>query len=130
MGICSAVERTLTLTNRAIPTVPEIVELQVMRLLGSQPEVTQRKVASSLGMSLGKANYCLRALIAKGFVKAENYRNSSNKLAYFYMLTPPGIAAKAELTRQFLATKMREYEQLGVEIETLRRESRAGESTP
>jgi EPS-associated MarR family transcriptional regulator len=110
------------------PSAPENAELEVMRLLGTQPEMTQRKVASSLGMSLGKANYCLRALIAKGFVKAENYRNSSNKLAYFYLLTPSGIAAKAELTRQFLALKMREYEELGVEIERLKQESRASEN--
>jgi EPS-associated MarR family transcriptional regulator len=105
------------------PTAPENAELEVMRLLGTQPELTQRKVASSLGMSLGKANYCLRALIAKGFVKAENYRNSSNKLAYFYLLTPSGIAAKADLTREFLKIKMREYEQLGAEIERLKKEN-------
>lgn len=94
-----------------------------MRLLGTQPEMTQREVASSLGMSLGKANYCLRALIEKGFVKAENYRNSTNKLAYFYLLTPSGIAAKAELTRAFLARKVREYEELGHQIEQLKQES-------
>ena len=94
-----------------------------MRLLGAQPELSQRELASSLGMSLGKANYCLRALIRKGFVKAENYRNSSNKLAYFYLLTPTGIAAKADLTRQFLARKVREYEELRLEIERLQKES-------
>jgi EPS-associated MarR family transcriptional regulator len=90
-----------------------------MRLLGKKPELSQRELASSLGMSLGKANYCLRALIEKGFVKAENYRNSNNKLAYFYLLTPSGIAAKAELTRAFLARKVREYEELRLEIERL-----------
>jgi EPS-associated MarR family transcriptional regulator len=94
-----------------------------MRLLGTRRELSQREVASSLGVSLGKANYCLRALITKGFVKAENYRNSDNKLAYFYLLTPSGIAAKAELTREFLARKTREYEQLRVEIEQLKQES-------
>lgn len=94
-----------------------------MRLLDAKPEVSQREVASSLGMSLGKANYCLRALMAKGFVKVENYRNSTNKLAYFYLLTPSGIAAKAELTRAFLARKLREYDDLRVEIEQLKKES-------
>ena len=74
-------------------------------------------------MSLGKVNYCLRALMAKGFVKAGNYRKSSNKLAYFYVLTPSGLNAKAELTRAFLARKMREYEALREEIERLTRES-------
>jgi EPS-associated MarR family transcriptional regulator len=95
----------------------------VLRLLDSKPEVSQREVASSLGMSLGKVNYCLRALVSKGFVKAENYRKSTNKLAYFYMLTPSGIAAKADLTRRFLAYKMREYEVLRAEIEQLKKES-------
>ena len=76
-----------------------------------------------MGVSLGKANYCLRALIAKGFVKAKNYRKSGNKLAYLYLLTPAGVAAKAELTRQFLARKVKEYEVLRQEIEGLERES-------
>ena len=94
-----------------------------MRLLGAQSEMTQRKVASSLGVSLGKANYVIRALIERGLVKAENYRNSDNKLAYFYVLTPAGISAKAELTRNFLARKMREYKELRHEIELLKKES-------
>jgi EPS-associated MarR family transcriptional regulator len=74
-------------------------------------------------MSLGKVNYCLKALVEKGFVKAENYRKSNNKLAYFYLLTPSGITAKAELTRHFLARKMREYDELRLEIEQLQQES-------
>ncbi len=82
-------------------------------------------MAASLGVSLGKANYCLRALVEKGFVKAENYRNSSNKLSYLYLLTPAGMAAKAELTAKFLVRKMREYEALRLEIEELKRESRS-----
>ncbi len=96
--------------------------LRVLRLLAARPHVSQRQVASSVGVSLGKANYCIRALIAKGFVKAENYRKSSNKRAYLYLLTPAGVAAKAELTRQFLALKVREYEALRLEIEGLKRE--------
>jgi MarR family transcriptional regulator, temperature-dependent positive regulator of motility len=99
-----------------------------MRLLDTRQQLTQREVADSLGMSLGKVNYCLKALIEKGFVKAENYRNSSNKLAYFYLLTPSGIAAKADLTRQFLARKMKEYDELKLEIERLRRESGGSDS--
>jgi MarR family transcriptional regulator, temperature-dependent positive regulator of motility len=78
-----------------------------------------------LGVSLGKANYCLRALITKGLVKAENYRKSDNKLAYLYLLTPSGFAAKAELTRAFLARKTQEYEALRTEIDRLRTESEA-----
>lgn len=96
--------------------------LSVLRVLSARPHLSQRQVASSVGVSLGKANYCIRALIAKGFVKAENYRKSSNKLAYLYLLTPAGVAAKAELTRQFLAVKVKEYEALRLEIEGLERE--------
>jgi|SRR5690349_17152280 EPS-associated MarR family transcriptional regulator len=102
---------------------PDNAQLELMRLLGDKPEQSQRELASSLGMSLGKANYVLRALIDKGFVKAENYRNNENKLAYFYLLTPTGIAAKAELTKRFLARKMREYEELRKEIERLNKET-------
>lgn len=98
-------------------------DLSVLRLLAASPHLSQREVASSVGVSLGKTNYCLRALIAKGFVKAENYRKSSNKLAYLYLLTPAGVAAKADLTRKFLARKVKEYEALRLEIEGLKRES-------
>jgi EPS-associated MarR family transcriptional regulator len=117
-----------------LPTAsPDSVQLELMRLLDKNAELSQREVASKLGVSLGKANYVLRALIEKGFVKAENYRNSTNKLAYFYLLTPSGIAAKAELTKNFLERKMREYEALRLEIEQLRVESSrnaAGRSEP
>lgn len=92
-------------------------------MLGTRPGTGQRELASSLGVSLGKANYVLRALIDKGFVKAENYRNSTNKLAYLYILTPKGLTAKADLTRTFLARKVREYEELRLEIERLRKDT-------
>lgn len=98
-------------------------QFEIMRRLGAKPEQTQRELASSLGISLGKANYCLRALIEKGFVKAENYRKSNNKTAYLYLLTPSGIAEKAVLTRRFLARKVSEYEALQQEIERLRDEA-------
>lgn len=76
-------------------------------------------------MSLGKANYVLRALLDRGFVKVQNFRNSSNKRSYAYLLTPEGVAAKAELTRHFLARKIEEYDALRVEIQRLRGESEA-----
>ena len=85
--------------------------------------MTQREMARELGMSLGKANYCLRALLAKGFVKIQNFRHSTNKRGYAYLLTPEGVAAKASLTRVFLARKQEEYDALRLEIEGLRRES-------
>lgn len=101
----------------------ERLELELLRLLGGNHSQSQRRLASSLGVSLGKANYGLRALIGKGFVTVENYRGSTNKLAYFYLLTPSGISAKADLTRRFLAERMREYEALALEIEQLKHES-------
>lgn len=97
--------------------------LRVLRLLDASPNRTQREMAHELGMSLGKANYVLRALLGKGFVKVQNFRNSSNKRAYAYLLTPQGVAAKAELTRLFLARKIEEYDALRLEIERLRTES-------
>ena len=98
--------------------------LGVLRLLNASPSRTQREMAHELGMSLGKANYLLRALLGKGFVKVQNFRNSSNKRGYAYLLTPEGVAAKADLTRQFLARKIEEYDALRLEIERLQRESK------
>ena len=94
-----------------------------MRLLASRPDRTQREMARELGMSLGKANHVLKSLLEKGFVKAQNFKNSSNKRAYAYVLTPAGAAAKVELARKFLAAKMEEYDALCVEIERLKKES-------
>ena len=95
----------------------------VLRLLDASPSRSQREVAHELGMSLGKANYLLKALLDKGFVKVQNFRNSSNKRGYAYLLTPQGVAAKAELTRHFLARKIAEYDALQLEIEQLQAES-------
>jgi EPS-associated MarR family transcriptional regulator len=103
--------------------------LGVLRLLGASPRRTQREMALELGMSLGKANYVLKALLSKGFVKAQNFRNSSNKRGYAYLLTPEGVAAKAELTRHFLARKIEEYDALRLEIESLRAESEGPSGT-
>lgn len=93
-----------------------------MRLIEARPGISQREMATELGVSLGKTNYCLRALIGKGFVKASNFRNSEKKTGYLYMLTPAGIERKAALTVAFLARKRKEYEALRHEIETLSQE--------
>jgi EPS-associated MarR family transcriptional regulator len=97
--------------------------LRVLKLLDVSPNRTQREMARELGMSLGKANYVLHALLEKGFVKVQNFRNSSNKRAYAYLLTSEGVKAKAELTRRFLDRKVEEYDALRLEIERLRQES-------
>ena len=87
-----------------------------------QPEISQRELARALGVSLGKSHYLLKALLDKGLVKANNFRRSDNKLAYAYLLTPNGIAAKLELTRAFLRLKEVEYQSARDEIERLRKE--------
>jgi len=97
--------------------------LNALRLLDSRPRLTQREMARELGVSLGKTNYCLQAVLGKGFVKVQNFRNSTNKRAYAYLLTPEGVAAKASLTRHFLARKREEYDALKLEVERLQRES-------
>ncbi len=86
------------------------------------PDLTQRELADQLGMSVGGLNYCLKALIVKGFVKMQNFQNSKNKFKYVYQLTPQGIAEKVTLTSRFLKRKMEEYEALEVEIEALKSE--------
>jgi EPS-associated MarR family transcriptional regulator len=92
------------------------INVRALELLQEQPAISQRELAQELGISLGKVNYCLRALLAKGLLKAQNFKNSKNKLAYAYVLTPAGIAARAELTAEFLQVKVHEYERLQQEI--------------
>lgn len=96
--------------------------LEILRLVEKRPERTQREIASSLGISLGAANFCLRALVEKGLVKVRNFRASDNKLRYAYVLTPRGLSAKIDMTRAFLKRKLDEYETLRGEIETLQQE--------
>jgi EPS-associated MarR family transcriptional regulator len=98
---------------------------KLMRLLDENPGMSQRDAARELGVSLGKLNYCLRALMGRGWVKAANFKNSQNKAAYLYMLTPSGISQKANLAVEYLKEKVSEYEALRVEIERMQRETRA-----
>jgi len=95
---------------------------KLLRLIESRPDATQRELAQALGVSLGKVNYCVNALIEKGLVKARNFRNSQNKLAYAYLLTPRGIEQKTVVAVQFLRRKVSEYEALKREIAELKRE--------
>ncbi len=96
---------------------------KILKLVSDNPEISQRELARQLNVSLGRVNYCLQALIEKGLLKASNFRNSQNKLAYMYLLTPRGIEAKAHITVEYLKWKMQEYEHLQAEIEELRREA-------
>ncbi|MBX3588565.1 MAG: MarR family EPS-associated transcriptional regulator [Ramlibacter sp.] len=96
---------------------------RVMRILQYNPDITQRELADQLGVSVGGLNYCLKALVQKGWVKIQNFSHSKNKFGYVYMLTPSGIAEKAALTNRFLKRKMEEYDALRSEIEALKAES-------
>ena len=96
--------------------------LKVLRLLQDNPALSQLELARALGISLCKTNYCMRALLDKGLIKMQNFKNSDNKLAYAYLLTPAGVAAKIDLTRRFLHAKRQEYEVLRREIEELQQE--------
>lgn len=96
---------------------------RVMRMLQDNPDLTQREIAQQLGVSTSGLNYCLNALIDKGWVKVQNFQNSKNKFKYVYLLTPQGIAERMALTDRFLKRKMTEYEALKSEIEALQREA-------
>lgn len=96
---------------------------KLMRLLEANPGMSQRSVARELDISVGKVNYCLQALMQRGLIKATNFKNSQNKAAYMYLLTPRGIEQKARLTLYFLKIKLHEYEALRMEIEEIRRDA-------
>ncbi|WP_126455652.1 MarR family EPS-associated transcriptional regulator [Sulfuriflexus mobilis] len=100
----------------------EEISYRVIKLIEQNPEISQRQLAEELGVSLGKTNYCLKALIEKGHIKASNFKNSHNKLAYSYLLTPEGIKEKVRITASFLKRKLAEFDALQNEIETLKQE--------
>ena len=92
-------------------------KLDVLRKIKNNPETSQRKLANELGFSLGKLNYCLKALKQKGLIKIKNFQKNPNKFGYSYILTPKGISEKTKLTLNFMKRKMREYDELKAEIE-------------
>ena len=96
--------------------------LKVLRFLELNPRISQRDLSVAMGVSLGKTNYCIKALLDKGFIKMQNFRNNENKLAYTYLLTPAGVEEKARITVRFLKYKVQEYERLCAEIVELQRE--------
>ena len=98
--------------------------LQLLQLLESEPSLSQRKLADRIGVSLGKLNYCLNALIDVGLLKVENFSHNPSKKGYLYLLTPSGFRQKSALTLQFLERKQREYEALQKEINQLKRDVR------
>jgi EPS-associated MarR family transcriptional regulator len=90
--------------------------LEILRKIEKKPNSTQRELADELGFSLGKLNYCIKALQNKGLVKIENFKKNPNKINYFYVLTPAGIATKTKLTINFMKKKMKEYDELKKEL--------------
>jgi EPS-associated MarR family transcriptional regulator len=96
---------------------------KILKILETHPEISQRDLARALDISLGRVNFCLKALIEKGLLKATNFRNSQNKLAYMYLLTPSGIEEKSKITAEFLKIKLQEYANLEAEILELRSEA-------
>ena len=107
----------------------ERTRYRLLKLLQTNPELSQRQLAEELGVSVGKINFCLNALLGKGLLKVRNFRDSRNKLAYAYYLTPKGAQEKVRATTGFLKRKLEEYEGLEREIEDLRREVRATRRT-
>lgn len=101
---------------------------KLLKLIEANPAVSQRELAKALGISLGKTNYCLKALIDKGLLKASNFKNSKNKLAYKYLLTPRAVEEKSAITLKFLKSKLTEYENLSAEINMLMQEAKTYQS--
>ncbi len=89
---------------------------EILRKIKKKPNSTQRELADSLGFSLGKLNYCIKALQQKGLIKVKNFQKNPNKFNYFYVLTPKGIAQKTRLTINFMKRKMKEYDELKKEL--------------
>ncbi len=95
------------------------ITYRVIHLLEATPDLTQRELATQVGISVGAVNYCVNALIDKGWVKMHNFAYSKNKFKYVYLLTPKGVVQKSRLTQSFLSRKLAEYERLKNEIEEL-----------
>jgi len=104
--------------------------LRILREIKKSPEMTQRELSARLGISLGKVNFLLKAIIERGLVKVENFKTSTNKKTYLYFLTPRGIEEKARTTYFFLKRKMQEYERLENEIRQLKEEARQSDAPP
>lgn len=102
--------------------------LKVMQMIVKQPDISQRELAARLNVSVGKINYCMQALVGKGLVKIQNFRNSKNKIAYVYLLTPDGVASKAKLTMQYLKLRIKEYDALKEEIAQLKQDLDSGDA--
>ena len=100
------------------------ITYNLLKLIEAEPHLSQREIAQKMGVSLGKTNYCLKALLDKGFIKIRNFYNNKQKSAYIYFLTPQGIEEKAQVTYRFLQRKLKEYDAIKAEIESLTNETK------
>lgn len=104
--------------------ITDEIKYRLLKLLEQDPELSQRAISTEMGISLGKVNYCLHALIDKGAIKARNFYRNNNKKAYAYYLTPKGLEEKTRVTVKFLQSKIAEYENLKLEIDEIRKEAK------
>lgn len=102
------------------------ITYKVLREIQDRPEISQRELSRELGVSLGKTNYVLKALLEKGLIKINNFRNNKNKKVYLYLLTPSGVEQKSKLALNFLKKKMKEFDELQKEIELAKRDAAVG----
>lgn len=109
--------------SATVSVLTDEMRYKLLRLVEVNPEMSQRRVAHELGISVGKVNYCLNSLIAAGLIKATNFKNSNNKSAYMYLLTPRGIREKTKVTARFLQLRLQEYAALQAEIDEIRAEA-------
>jgi EPS-associated MarR family transcriptional regulator len=116
---------TGSVNNKA--KIQEEARFQILRLLNENPELSQRELSERVGISLGAVNYCLKALIDRGLVRARNFKRNPNKMGYAYVITPAGIAEKTLLTGRFLNRKLAEFEALKSEISRLKGDLDVGE---
>lgn len=104
--------------------IPDTHHYRLLKLLEADPHMSQRELAQAMGVSVGKVNYCLKALVERGFVKLDNFRKNQDKRFYAYLLTPKGLEEKARITVAFLQRKLAEYENITAEIQELRKEAK------
>ena len=111
------------LNMKGVELLQDEIAYKLLKLIEAEPHLSQRDIAQKMGVSLGKTNYCLKALVDKGFIKLQNFYNNKKKSSYIYFLTPQGIEEKAAVTYRFLQRKIEEYEDIKVEIESLKNEA-------
>ncbi len=113
------------LNGKDIRFLQDEITYKLLKIIENEPHLSQREIAQKMGVSLGKTNYCLKALLDKGFIKVRNFYKNKKKKAYIYFLTPNGIEEKAQVTYRFLQRKIKEYETIKAEIENLKTEAAA-----